>query len=435
MYIDPIKFNIYHTLPFSNNTDIVAQHASFSKERIDLKSYDFAIIGGGIVGVSTAWQLQKAYPDAAILLIEKEGSPAQHQTGHNSGVIHAGVYYQPGSLKADFCKRGASATFSFCHAHGLPVLQCGKLLVATDAVEAERMGDLKKRCSQNGIETHQWSSSELTAAEPHIIGQGALFVPATGITDYRQITSKMVTLFNQLGGEVQFGRPVTAIKENRDGIKIYLGTEKIKARHLIACSGLMADRIAQMMGIDIDFRIVPFRGEYYQLPSRHNSIVSRLIYPVPDPTLPFLGVHLTRMVNNSVTVGPNAVIGWKREGYHRINFRFKDAVEMVTFRGFWKVMGANLQTGIGEIKDSLYKRGYLQRVQKYCPGLEIDDLRPHPTGIRAQAVKKDGSLVHDFLFAETDHSMHVCNAPSPAATSAIPIGSYLIEKAKKKFYL
>ncbi len=387
------------------------------------------------MGVSTAWQLQQHFRDAAILLVEKEATLAMHQTGHNSGVIHAGVYYAPGSLKADFCKRGAAATYAFCREHGLPVLQCGKLLVATNDAEHNRMNALEERCAQNSIETHRWSGAELVRREPHINGAGALLVPATGITDYPTIVSKMASLFTEMGGRVKLGRTIAAVQEADDHIDIRAGKEQIQTRYLVVCGGLMADRLAAMMGIDIDFRIIPFRGEYYQLPPRHNRIVNHLIYPIPDPDLPFLGVHLTRMIDGSVTVGPNAVLGWKREGYGRINLGFKDILDMVTYRGFWKVMRANFRTGMDEIRDSLFKGGYLQRVQRYCPGLTIQDLRPYPAGIRAQAVKSDGSLVHDFLFAETERSLHVCNAPSPAATSAIPIGAYLLDKIKKKFDL
>jgi L-2-hydroxyglutarate oxidase len=396
-------------------------------------TFDFAIIGAGIVGASTAWQLQKHYLDAEIVLIEKETAVAQHQTGHNSGVIHAGVYYQPGSLKADFCRRGAAATFSFCREHGLPSVRCGKLLVATDAVEFERMADLEIRCDKNGIETHRWTGAELSRSEPRIMGVGALLVPATGITDYGKITLKMTELFTRLGGCLKLGRAVSALKETRDGVRCTLGRQQFEARHLIVCGGLMADRIAQMMGIDLDIRIVPFRGEYYQLSSRHNRIVKHLIYPIPDPELPFLGVHLTRMIDGSVTVGPNAVVGWKREGYGRFNLDVRDTLEMLTFKGFWKLLQSNLKAGIDEFKDSFYKQGYLQRVRKYCPSLTIEDLQPYPVGIRAQAVQADGTLVHDFLFAETDRSLHVCNAPSPAATSAIPIGAHLCEKIREKF--
>ena len=398
-----------------------------------MKTYDFTIIGGGIVGVSTAWQLQDCYPDASVLLVEKESELAFHQTGHNSGVIHAGVYYQPGSLKADFCRRGAAATYAFCREHGLPSLRCGKLLVATDEKEYNRMVDLEKRCEQNGIVTHRWSEAELRKKEPHISGVGAFLVPATGITDFPRIAAKMASLFSDMGGRIELGRPLTAVKETHDHIRLKIGSAPFGTRYLIVCAGLMADRLASMMGIATDFRIIPFRGEYYQLPTRHNNIVSHLIYPIPDPDLPFLGVHLTRMIDGSVTVGPNAVLGWKREGYGRINISPRDVLEMVSYHGFWRVVGANYKTGLEEFRDSVFKRGYLKRVRRYCPELTVDELLPYPAGIRAQAVRNDGSLVHDFLFAETERSLHVCNAPSPAATSAIPIGTYLLDKIKEKF--
>lgn len=400
-----------------------------------MKTYDIVIIGGGIVGVSTAWNMKLRYPDADILLVEKESSLAGHQTGHNSGVIHAGVYYQPGSLKADFCKRGAAMTIEFCREHGLPYEQCGKLLVATDSLEAGRMDSLEERCRQNEIETTRLSEKELKKREPNIIGLGALHVPATGITDYIKITSKMAELFVSLGGEVKYGLEAIALHETARDVMIQLGNDTVRANYIVVCGGLMADRLARLMNIDIDFRIIPFRGEYYQLPKKCNNVVKHLIYPTPDPELPFLGVHLTRMIDGSVTVGPNAVLGWKREGYGRINFSLEDTLDMFKFSGFWKVIGANLISGLSEVKDSFFKPGYLARIHKYCPQLKIEDLRPYPAGIRAQAVKADGSLVHDFLFAESERSFHVCNAPSPAATSAMPIGEYLCDRAAEKFGL
>ncbi len=400
-----------------------------------MKRVDFTVIGGGIVGIATAWQLKMQYPDATMLLVEKEPHLALHQTGHNSGVIHAGVYYQPGSLKAEFCKRGAARTFAFCREYGLPVSQCGKLLVATDEVELQRMAALEIRCRQNGIETHRWSGAELVREEPRIRGAGALWVPSTGITDYRRISLKIAELFKTLGGQVSLGMTISTLKESANGVTFRLGQDRYHTRYLIACGGLMADRLAAAMNIDIDFRIVPFRGEYFQLRTRHNRIVNRLIYPIPDPDLPFLGVHLTRMIDGSVTVGPNAVLGWKREGYRYLNFDLRDAMEMLTFKGFWKLMQTHANSGIGEYKDSLHKRGYLKRVQKYCPSLTLEDLCPYPAGVRAQAVANDGTLIHDFLFAESRQSLHVCNAPSPAATSAIPIGAYITEKVKAKFRL
>ncbi|MBI9087016.1 MAG: L-2-hydroxyglutarate oxidase [Desulfobacterales bacterium] len=400
-----------------------------------MKKYDLVLIGGGIVGVSTAWQMKQRYPDAAILLVEKEFSLARHQTGHNSGVIHAGVYYQPGSLKADFCRRGRRQTIDFCKQYGLSFEQCGKLLVATDAAEYQRMEALEARCAKNRIDTHLLTGAELRRREPGIVGLGALFVPATGITDYKTITSQMADLFRAMGGEIRFGAEIKALREEKNAVRVCLGTDAVAARYVFACGGLMADRLAKMMDIPIDFQIVPFRGEYYQLPAGHNRLIRHLIYPIPDPELPFLGVHLTKMIDGSVTVGPNAVMGWKREGYGRFNLSLEDSLQMLGFPGFWKVARSNLKSGISEYLDSIYKPGYLKRVTKYCPGLTVADLHPFPAGIRAQAVMGDGSLVHDFLFAESPRSLHVCNAPSPAATSAMPIGAYLCDRMTAKFDL
>ena len=396
---------------------------------------DITLIGGGIVGIATALELKTRYPKARILLVEKENCFAAHQTGHNSGVIHAGVYYQPGSLKADFCRQGHTATMAFCRTHNLPFRQCGKLLVATTPLEMERMTALEDRCQQNKIFTHTLSRKMLNQMEPNIVGLGALKVPATGITDFTRITATMARLFREKGGDILLGRQVSRIREAPDRVVINPGPDQISTRYLIACGGLNADRIARMMKIDIDFSIIPFRGEYYQLPRALNRIVSHLIYPIPDPDLPFLGVHLTPLINHCITVGPNATLGWKREGYGRVNISVKASLEMSGFPGFWRVMGHNLSSGIGEWKDSIYKPGYLKRIQRYCPSLGVTDLKPYPAGIRAQAVLRDGSLVHDFLFAHTRRSFHVCNAPSPAATSAIPIGQHLSDQAAEKFNL
>ena len=401
-----------------------------------MTDYDIILIGGGIVGVATAWQLKKQYPNAAILLLEKEQSPAQHQTGHNSGVIHAGVYYAPGSLKADFCKRGAVLTKAFCREHRLPYEECGKLLVATDDVELQRMADLEERCHRNEIGLHRLSRKELAQREPNINGCGALFIPSTGITDYKAITSAMAQRYRDLGGQFNTASPVTALEESGQSVKVTIaGRRSMTGRYVIVCAGLMADRIAGMMNIDIDFAIIPFRGEYYRLPSKYNSIVKHLIYPIPDPELPFLGVHLTRMIDGSVTVGPNAVLGRAREGYGKCQVDLADLADMLRFPGFWGVVGKNLRSGIAEMRDSFFKKGYLRRVQKYCSMLATRDLLYYPAGIRAQAVRKNGSLVHDFLFVRSERSLHVCNAPSPAATSAIPIAQYLCDKAAEAFSL
>ena len=395
--------------------------------------YDYIIIGGGIVGVSTAWQLQQRYPDKKVLLLEKESEFATHQTGHNSGVIHAGVYYEPGSLKAKFCRAGVDATINFCQQHDIPFNQCGKLLVATNALEVQRMEALYQRCQKNNIEVELLDKQQLKIEEPNITGLGAILVRSTGIVDYQLITIKMAQEFQSLGGECRLNTKVTQLKETAEEIRVTTNAGEFSSRYLITCSGLMADRVVKMLDINVDFQIVPFRGEYYQLPANKNAIVNHLIYPIPDPTLPFLGVHLTRMIDGSVTVGPNAVLGFKREGYGKININLCDIKEMMLFAGFWKVLWNNLSSGITEFKNSLFKNGYLTLVRKYCPSIELSDLKAYPAGIRAQAVMNDGSLVHDFLFANSERTINVCNAPSPAATSAIPIGGYIVDKVDEHF--
>jgi L-2-hydroxyglutarate oxidase len=307
--------------------------------------------------------------------------------------------------------------------------------VATDDLELERMEGLRLRCQENGINVHALSAQELQQREPQVVGKAALLVPETAITDYPANTRQMVAIFKGLGGETLFGAEVAEIEEHNRNIRMVAGDNIIEGSYLVVCGGLMADRLARMMGIVVDFQIVPFRGEYYRLRKEKQNIVKHLIYPIPDPELPFLGVHLTPMVDGSLTVGPNAVLGWKREGYGRINVSLADMKEMFCFLGFWKLIRANINNGFREMVDSLYLPGYLKRVRKYCPSIVASDLQPYPAGIRAQAVMKDGSLVHDFLFAESARSLHVCNAPSPAATSAMPIGEYLCARASEKFNL
>lgn len=394
--------------------------------------YDFIIIGAGIVGLSTAWQLQRRHRDACILLLDKETEPAQHQTGHNSGVIHAGVYYEPGSLKARFCKEGAAATYAFCRENGLPFEQPGKLLVATNNTELDRMHQLFARCVENDLEPELLDAGQLHDLEPSVSGLGAILVKESGIVSFPAVGREMARQFIQLGGTARFSTEVTGLGESPAEVRVTSRNERFTASQLVVCAGLMSDRMARMQGLDIQFRIIPFRGEYYRLRTEFNNIVRQLIYPIPDPALPFLGVHLTRMIDGSVTVGPNAVQAWKREGYGAVNFSLKDTGEMLTFPGFWKLAGQNFGHGLRETWSSIWKRAYLRQVQKYCPRIQLEDLLPHPAGIRAQAVLPDGTMLHDFLFEETPRSLHVCNAPSPAATSAIPIGRYICDKLKDK---
>jgi len=393
--------------------------------------YDYCIIGGGIVGLATAMALLERQPGASLLILEKENVLARHQTGHNSGVIHAGIYYAPGSLKADLCKRGAQATKDFCTQHQIKFEVCGKLLVASTPLEVERMHALYERSQQNGLKVEQLDAKELQRREPNIVGLGGLFLDATGIVDYKQVCEAMARVIQKAGGEVQLQTTVRAIVETADLVTISSDDKVWSARQLVACAGLQSDRLAALAGVKIDHQIIPFRGEYFRLPAAKNNIVNHLIYPIPDPELPFLGVHLTRMIDGSVTVGPNAVLGLGRENYRKFSINWRDVAEYATFPGFWKTIWNNLGSGTTEMKNSLFKRGYLEQCRKYCPSLEVDDLLPYEAGIRAQAVMRDGTLVHDFLFAETPRMVHVCNAPSPAATSAIPIGQMIAERIRK----
>ena len=392
--------------------------------------WDFIIIGGGILGFSTAMQLQKAYPEKRMLVLEKESGPAQHQTGHNSGVIHAGVYYTPGSLKAKFCLEGNRATREFCDQHNVKYDICGKLLVATNAVEKQRMEALWERTAANGLEREWLEADALKEREPNISGVAGIFVPSSGIVNYAEVTQAMAAEFERLGGEVHYGSCVTGLDERTNDVVVTTQNDTFTSRYLVSCSGLMADRVIRMLGQDPGFTICPFRGEYYLLPERHNRIVNHLIYPIPDPTMPFLGVHLTRMIDGTVTVGPNAVLALKREGYRKQDMSLTDMGQMFTHPGILKVLGKHLKPGLLEMKNSLYMRGYLSLVRKYCPSLTAEDLTPYPAGVRAQAVSNDGKLVDDFLFVNTRRTVNVGNAPSPAATSALPIGAHIVEQVK-----
>lgn len=389
---------------------------------------DFTIIGGGIIGAAVAFELQERHPAAAVHLIEKEQSIAAHQTGRNSGVIHSGIYYEPGSLKARFCREGVDATIGFCAANGIPYEQCGKLIVATNELEQERLLALFERAHTNELDAELLDAGRLAEAEPNITGSGAIFLKSTGIVSYRSVTEAMIERFRQAGGKVTLGRAAVGIDEDENRVLVRLSNgEFVSTRKLVVCGGLMADRLARLQGLDTEFRIVPYRGEYYRLPPEKNDVIRHLIYPVPDPALPFLGVHLTRMIDGSVTVGPSALQGWKREGYGRINVSLRDTLDQLTYPGFWRVSGRYLGTGLKELRNALWKPSYLKQVRKYCPSIDLTDLNTFAVGVRAMAVSYDGRLIDDFLFAKTARTLHVCNAPSPAATSAIPIARHVCD--------
>jgi len=387
--------------------------------------YRYCVVGAGIVGLSTAHHLLAAEPDATVVVLDAAPSVAAHQTGHNSGVIHSGIYYEPGSLKATFCKAGERATKEFCTSHGIPFDECGKLIVATTPDELARMAALEERAAVNGIECRRIGRGELAELEPNVTGLGALHLPRTGIVDYRAVSTAIADLIRAAGATVLTGQRVVAISETLDAVTVSTRSTTLTCDRLVVCGGLQADRLAEMAGLTTDVQIVPFRGEYFQLPRWREGFVRRLIYPVPDPELPFLGVHLSPTIAGDITVGPSAVLGLAREGYPKFSVDARDVVRMARFPGLWRVARANARLGVREVGNSLFTRRYLRECRKYAPELTASDLLPHEAGIRAQAVRRDGTLVHDFVVERTDRMIHVLNSPSPAATAALPIGRHL----------
>ncbi len=390
--------------------------------------YDYIVIGGGIVGLATAMQIVERRPGAGVLLVEKEDSLGRHQTGHNSGVIHAGIYYAPGSFKAELCRRGAEATKAFCTEHNIPFDVCGKIVLAVNEAEIGRMDAIYERAAANNVPVERLDKAELQRREPRISGLAGLFVPSSGIVNYRLVCEAMGRVFQAAGGTLLLGTKVSSITEGPDAVEVVAGGTAYRGAKLVACAGLQSDRLARMAGLKIEHRIIPFRGEYFRLAPRLNTVVKSLIYPVPDPTLPFLGIHMTRMIDGTVTVGPNAIVGMAREGYPKFSFDLSDVLDTAGFSGFWRTLFQHPGATVKELRNSLSIDGYLAECQRYCPELTRADLMPYEAGIRAQAVLPNGTLIHDFLFLESPRMLHVCNAPSPAATSAIPIGAMIADK-------
>jgi L-2-hydroxyglutarate oxidase len=391
--------------------------------------YRYCVIGAGIVGLSTAHHLLSAQPDSSVVVLEGSSDVATHQTAHNSGVIHSGIYYEPGSLKATLCKAGERQTKDFCTEHGIAYEECGKLIVATNAAEVDRMAGLRQRAELNGITCRPVDGGELIELEPNVAGLQALHLPATGIVDYRLVARRLAGLVTAAGGELRTDSRVIGIVEGASGVTVSTESGSLRCDRLVVCAGLQADRLAELAGLRADVQIVPFRGEYFQLPSGRAGFVRRLIYPVPDPELPFLGVHLSPTIDGAITVGPSAVLGLAREGYPKFSFDVRDAGRMAAFPGLWRVARANVRTGLREIRNSLSKSSYLREVRKYAPALTAADLLPREAGIRAQAVRRDGTLVHDFVIERTERMVHVLNSPSPAATAALPIGRRIADLA------
>ncbi|MED7788641.1 L-2-hydroxyglutarate oxidase [Francisella sp. 19X1-34] len=396
-------------------------------------NYDVVIIGAGIIGLSTAWQLLKKHPSLKVCILEKENTLAKHQSGHNSGVIHAGVYYTPGSLKAKLCLEGCREAKKFCEDHNVDYKETGKLIVALNDQELKWMENLISRCQRNGLSIQRLNKNEVSKIQPGLRSEGGFLVKETGIVNWKDVCVKYAELFQDLGGEVFYSQVVENINETSEGVDIFTKNKTtVSAKHLISCAGLYSDRILKMSGIIPDYKIVPFRGEYYSLDSELKDTIKYCIYPVPNPNLPFLGVHFTPQVNHDVTIGPSAVLALAREGYKWRNISLKDCTETIFYKAFWKLVSANLKATYDELKDSIFKKSYLKKVQQYFPDVQARDLKSYPAGVRAQALGKDGKLVDDFLFKTTTRALHVCNAPSPAATSSLPIGKYIIDKFEKE---
>ena len=387
--------------------------------------YDFCIIGGGIVGLATARALLAARPGARLIVLEKELQLGQHQTGRNSGVIHSGIYYAPGSLKARLCVAGMRQTKQFCREHGIAVEERGKLIVATSTLEADRLDALASRAIANGVTAQVLSSAQISDFEPAIVGTKALRISQSAIVSYRDITEALASDITSAGGDIAMGASPVAIKERQGCVEIDLPDRTITASGLVACAGLQSDRVARLAGLEVDFTIVPFRGEYFRLPPHRAGLVKAMIYPVPDPALPFLGIHLTPTISGDITLGPNAVLGFAREGYEKGSVSMADVLDAARYPGFWRLIAKNLASGLDELAKSLLSSLYLQACRKYCPQLDRSDLVAMPAGIRAQAVRRDGTMIQDFHILQSARMVHVCNAPSPAATSALPIGEHV----------
>jgi L-2-hydroxyglutarate oxidase len=390
--------------------------------------YEFVIVGGGIVGLSTGMALTRRFPTARLLVLEKESAWACHQTGHNSGVIHSGIYYRPGSLKARFAREGNRSMIAFCREHGLEHAICGKVIVATEDRELPQMESLYERGKANSLDVTRIGPQELREREPHVSGLAAIRVASAGIVNYRQVAETFAALLCRQDAEMRLDTEVENIAPGADGVTVETNSATFQARFLINCAGLFSDRIARMAGAKTDVQIVPFRGEYYTLKPERRFLVRSLIYPVPNPDFPFLGVHFTRMIGGEVHAGPNAVLSLKREGYHKTDMSLRDALAVAAYGGFWRLAARHWQEGLQEAFRSFSKAAFVRSLQRLIPEIREDDLLPSEAGVRAQALLRDGRLVDDFLIVSGQNSLHVCNAPSPAATASIEIGRYIAEQ-------
>ncbi|MFN3871811.1 MAG: L-2-hydroxyglutarate oxidase [Ignavibacterium sp.] len=397
--------------------------------------YDIIFIGGGIVGTASALKLLEK-KQLRILLLEAEDSLAKHQTGNNSGVIHSGLYYKPGSLKALNCTRGREMLYKFCEEHSIPHERCGKIVVAADESELPQLKMLEERGIENGLQgIKRLTKEEIKEFEPHANGIEALYVPQTGIVDYTAVTNKYAKLIMKNGGEIKLNSKAVSIKVNCNQIVVQTEQDEFKSKYLVNCGGLYSDKIAKMSGVNPDVKIIPFRGEYYELKKERRHLVKNLIYPVPDPQFPFLGVHFTRMIHGGVEAGPNAVLAFKRTGYKKTDIDISQIAEMLLYPGFWKMAKQHYKMGWEEFKRSFSKKLFVKSLQKLIPELTEDDIVPGGAGVRAQALDRNGKLLDDFRIIQTDKMIHVLNAPSPAATASLSIGNTISDMIIKNFKL
>ncbi len=390
---------------------------------------DLVVVGAGILGLATAREFLLHHPGLSLLVLEREGSIGRHQTGHNSGVIHSGIYYRPGSLKAQLCLEGGRLLIEFCQANAIPVERCGKLIVATEPAELERLDELRQRGIANSVPGLELVGPErIREIEPHVRGIRALYSPTTAIVDFSEVAKALANEVQRLGGEIRTGTMVRAITRDEGRIVIATTQEPVHARGLVSCAGLYADRIAQMTGAPADPMIVPFRGDYLVLRPERRDLVRGLIYPVPDPALPFLGVHTTRRVDGSVWLGPNAVLAFARTGYRFSAVNLRDLAETLSWPGFWRMARRYWRVSLAEMYRDLNRAAFTRELQRFLPDLRVDDVLPGPSGVRAQALGRDGALIDDFVFSASGRVLHVRNAPSPAATSCLAIARRIVDQ-------
>ncbi|MGB8760808.1 MAG: L-2-hydroxyglutarate oxidase [Candidatus Sulfotelmatobacter sp.] len=394
--------------------------------------HDVMIVGGGIIGLSVALEITQRFPRLRTLLLEKEDRVGRHQSGHNSGVIHSGIYYKPGSLKAKLCVAGAAAMIEFCRERGIPHSVCGKVIVATSQEELQPLEELRRRGEANGVAgVRLIGSAELRDLEPNAAGLQALVVPSTGVTDYVAVCDKYAELIVDRDGSILTSAEVLSINRGASEIVVETRRGAFSTTYLINCAGLFSDRLSRMAGDEPEVTIAPFRGEYYDLVPERSSLVRALIYPVPDPRFPFLGVHFTRRVSGRVDAGPNAVLAFRREGYRRTDFKLKDLASSLAFPGFWRMAAKYWRSGFAEVHRSFSKPAFVRALQRLVPAVRDEDLVPGGSGVRAQALKRDGTLVDDFQFVQSPKMLHVLNVPSPAATASLMIGRAIVEMANK----